>query len=701
MGNYVDVLKAIDGGRLELGPGAPTMERPATQCWLSHRDGDGVEWLLLDVPGSSANLINEQVLLELDRHVTRLASERPTAAVIRSAKRNGFIAGADVNQFRGAVDAAALERRLATAHAIVDRLESLPIPTIAVIHGFCLGGGLELALACRYRIAIANAFLAFPEVQLGLHPGLGGTSRLTRLISPLEAMTMIVTGRRKFAKAARVAGLVDLVTEERHIAAAVRAAAEGKLRSRGRRTQALVVNLAPVRWSAAAAVRRRPRERVRPEHYPAPFAAIDLWSGRGGSASEMRRAEIASFAKLAAGSTAQNLIEVFLLRERMKSSGNAGASIQHVHVIGAGTMGADIAAWCALKGKSVTLADTKPEALAKAMARAHALFEHETHSSIERRDVVDRFMPDLRGEGVKTADLVIEAVPENLDLKRKILGGLEGRVNDRAILATNTSSIRLEDIGGVLKNPDRLVGIHFFNPVAKMQLVEVIHSERSSGDAIAAATRFVVDIDRLPAAVRSSPGFLVNRTLMPYLLEALLLLDEKVPAETIDRAAEDFGMPVGPIELADEVGLDICLDVAQMMRKSLSKPLPDLPGWFEAKVKAGELGKKSGKGFYEYHDGKARKSTVGSRPDPSLADRLILPLLNACAACLREGVVEDTGTVDGALVLGAGFAPFRGGPMAYAKSRGYAEIKATLEGLMRQYGPRFEPDPYWDGRDKG
>jgi 3-hydroxyacyl-CoA dehydrogenase/enoyl-CoA hydratase/3-hydroxybutyryl-CoA epimerase len=414
----------------------------------------------------------------------------------------------------------------------------------------------------------------------------------------------------------------------------------------------------------------------------------------------MRRAEIASFAKLATGKTAQNLIEVFLLRERMKSSGSFGPLIRHVHVIGAGTMGADIAAWCALKGKSVTLADTKPEALAKAAARAHTLFEHEIHSSIERRDVSDRFMPDLRGQGVRTADLVIEAVPENLDLKRKIFGGLEGHVKDTATLATNTSSIRLEDIGGALKHPERLVGIHFFNPVAKMQLVEVIHSESSSGEAVSAATRFVVDIDRLPAAVRSSPGFLVNRTLMPYLLEALLLLDEKVPAEMIDRAAEDFGMPVGPIELADEVGLDICLDVAQMLRKCLPNPLPDLPGWFVEKVKRGELGKKSGKGFYEYRDGKARKSTAGSHPDPALADRLILPLLNACAACLRERVVEDTGMVDGALVFGAGFAPFRGGPMAYAKSRGYSEIKATLQRLMRQYGHRFEPDPYWDGRDK-
>jgi len=702
MGSYVDVLKAIDGDRLELGPGGAAVPRAKAtdQYWWSHREGDGIEWLLLDVPGSTANLINEQMLTQLHQHLKRIEGDRPKALVIRSAKRNGFIAGADVNQFHGVTDAAALKSRLAAAHAIVDRLEALPMPTIAVIHGFCLGGGLELALACRYRIAVSNAFLGFPEVQLGLHPGLGGTSRLTRLINPLEAMTMILTGRRKFARAAAAAGLVDLVTEERHVASAAHAIASGKVHSQARRGRAALVNLAPVRQVAAAVMRRTTRRRIRADHYPAPFAAIDLWSRHGGSGAGMRRAEIDSFARLGVGETAQNLIGVFLLRERMKSKGERGAAIRHVHVIGAGTMGADIAAWCALKGKSVTLADTKPDALAQATARAHRLFERETHSSIERADVVDRLMPDLHGKGVANADLIVEAVPENLDLKRRVFGGLEEHIKDTAILATNTSSIRLEDIGSALKRPARLVGIHFFNPVAKMQLVEVIHGENSSQDAIAAATRFVVDIDRLPALVKSSPGFLVNRTLMPYLLEALLLLDKKVPAEMIDRAAEDFGMPVGPIELADDVGLDICLDVAQMLKKSLTQPFPDLPHWFEQKIKAGELGRKSGKGFYEYRDGKAQKSVTAARSDPALADRLILPLLNACAACLRENVVVDADTVDGALIFGAGFAPFRGGPMAYARARGHMEIKATLEALMRQYGPRFKPNPYWDPRDE-
>jgi 3-hydroxyacyl-CoA dehydrogenase/enoyl-CoA hydratase/3-hydroxybutyryl-CoA epimerase len=274
-------------------------------------------------------------------------------------------------------------------------------------------------------------------------------------------------------------------------------------------------------------------------------------------------------------------------------------------------------------------------------------------------------------------------------------------MREDAILATNTSSIPLDELRTTLKHPERLVGIHFFNPVAKMQLVEVVSHDSASREAADAARQFVVDIDRLPAPVRSAPGFLVNRALMPYLLEALLVLDEKVPVEQIDQAAEQFGMPVGPLELADDVGLDICLDVAKVLKASLKTPFPDLPEWFEAKVKKGELGRKTGKGFYEYKDGKPQKRHAGAIHGPRLADRLILPLLNSCAACLREGVVVSEDVVDGGLIFGAGFAPFRGGPMRYARQRGYADVKASLEQLRAKHGERFAPDPYWDREIQG
>jgi 3-hydroxyacyl-CoA dehydrogenase/enoyl-CoA hydratase/3-hydroxybutyryl-CoA epimerase len=703
MENSIDVLKAIQADRLELGLGAlNAAEHPGEACgrnWRWHRDGQGVEWWLLDMPDTSANLVDTGMLTELGQLIDRAEKAPPKGIVIRSVKRNGFIAGADLKQFRNVTDAAAVTTPLAEAHRIIDRLEALKIHTIAVVHGFCLGGGLEIALACHTRIATPDASFGFPEVQLGLHPGLGGTARLTHLIDPLDAMTMMLTGRRKFAKPAYGAGLVDLVTEERHVAAAVSAAVAGKLPSRRRGSRVALMNFAPLRLIMAPVMRKRAAARAKPDQYPAPSAIIDLWQHFGGNPVKMRRRELESFGRLVVGETAQNLIRVFFLREKMKTVQGAANPVRHVHVVGAGTMGADIAAWCALKGLTVTLADMKPEALAKAAERAGKLFDKETHSSIERRDAGDRLTADLRGVGVGKADLIIEAVPENLALKQKIHAGLEAHMKEGAVLATNTSSIRLEEIGKALKTPEKLVGIHFFNPVAKMQLVEVIRHDKSADPIVNTAARFVVAIDRLPAPVHSAPGFLVNRALMPYLLEALLLLDEKMPPETIDAAAEAFGMPMGPIELADEVGLDICLDVAKMLKQNLSQPFPDLPAWFEQKVKAGELGRKSGHGFYRYVDGKARKSSASARPDPALADRLLLPLLNACAACLTEKVVTDPDIVDGALVFGAGFAPFRGGPMHYAKQRGHAEIKATLERLAGQYGPRFRPDPYWGATD--
>lgn len=694
------ILKAIHADRLELGSRETvSVDRQPMQqakAWRRHRDADGIDWLLLDQPDATVNSVNDAMLGELDILLGEIERDPPKGVVLRSAKTNGFIAGADIRQFRDARDAQEIVRRLTRAHQITDRLAALTMPTIAVIHGFCLGGGLELALACRYRLAVSTASLGFPEVQLGLHPGLGGTARLTRLIDPIDAMTMMLTGRRKFAYAAYAAGLVDVVTEERHVAAAVAATIDGRVRSRRRHWRSRLVNLAPIRWVAAIRMRQATSYRAPADHYPAPTALIDLWQSHGGSEATMKRREIISFTRLVTGETAQNLIRVFFLREQMKETPADGHKVEHVHVIGAGAMGADIATWCVIRGLQVTLADNNPKALAKARQRAAREIEAQTHSSIERRNARDRLMLDAKGTGIGQADLVIEAVPETLDLKRKVLSDIEGKIRETAVLATNTSSIRLEDIRSALKQPDRLVGIHFFNPVAKMQLIEVVSHDTTSPDIAATASRFAIDIDRLPAAVKSAPGFLVNRALMPYLLEALVLLDEKVAMETIDAAAERFGMPMGPIELADEVGLDICLDVAKVLKQNLRQPFADLPAWFEEKVKNGELGKKAGHGFYRYVDGKPRKKTTHGMPDMALADRLILPLLNACAACLSDGIVAGEDEVDGALIFGAGFAPFRGGPMHYARQRGFAEIKAALTGLQRKLGDRFTPDAYWD-----
>lgn len=696
-GTGSSVMMAIASDRLELGAGHEVVRMTATQCWRHLREADGIDWLILDQTDASTNRIEPIMLEELDRLLAEAETNRPKGLVIRSAKRNGFIAGADIAQFRGVRDAAELTAVLRRGHAVFDRLAALRIPTVAVVHGFCLGGGLELALACRHRIAVPNASLGFPEIQLGLHPGLGGTARLTRLIDPLDAMTMMLTGRPKNARAALRAGLVDAVVDERHVMAAVRAALSGAMKSRGWRWRPALLNLSPVRRFAGPRMRAAANKRARPDHYPAPEALIRLWEKHGGSFAAMKAAELPSFAALLVGDTAQNLVRIFFLRQAMSKTDKRPA-VGHVHVIGAGAMGGDIAAWCAYRGFRVTLADTSLKALGGAMKRAGDLFRHhfrDRHDRAKLRDAFDRLVPDPRGLGVERADLVIEAVPENLDLKRKIFAAIEPRMKPTALLATNTSSIKIEDLCNGLARPDRLVGIHFFNPVARMPLVEVVSHKQATPETLSAARAFVVALDRVPAAVKSAPGFLVNRTLMPYLLEALLAFDEGTAAETIDRAAETFGMPMGPIELADYVGLDICLDVANVLAQNLADPLPKTPDWLAAKVKRGELGRKTGKGIYDYKDGKPQKRAGQKAPEPELTDRLILPLINACIACLREGVAASEDVVDGALVFGAGFAPFRGGPLRYARTRGIADVTAALDRLAALHGERFKPDPGW------
>ena len=413
----------------------------------------------------------------------------------------------------------------------------------------------------------------------------------------------------------------------------------------------------------------------------------------------MLRAEKTSFAKLMVTPTAQNLIRVFFLREQMKKLAGGGNRIEHVHVIGAGAMGGDIAAWCASQGLRVTLADMKPEPIAGAIKRASDLFGKILRKRTDVRDALDRLMPDMDGEGVRNADLIIEAVPEKLELKQKIYAGLEPRMKPGAILATNTSSIPLQDLRTTLTKPERLLGLHFFNPVSRLQLVEVVSHDGSDPEMLKAALAFVGAIDRLPLPVKSSPGFLVNRALTPYMLEAMVMLDEKIDKSVIDAAAEKFGMPMGPIELADQVGLDICLAVGDMLRSKFGDLLPPTPAWLREKVAKGELGRKTGKGFYLWKDGKADKSAVSpSMPEPTeeMIDRLVLPMSNVCVAALREGIVDNADMVDGAMIFGTGYAPFRGGPLNYARTRGPENVVATLHALAEKFGDRFAPDAGWE-----
>ncbi len=687
------VWDVIGRHNMELGP-VSASTTSAWRHWKLARDDGGIAWLVLDKEGSSANTLSEEVLIELNDVLAALEQASPTGLVIRSAKPAGFIAGADIGEFRGMTEVAEIETRLARAHTVVDRLAALKIPTVAVVHGYCLGGGLEIALACKYRIAVDDARFGFPEVMLGLHPGLGGTVRAPHLINPIEAMTMMLTGRTLRAGRARSLGLVDAVTQERHVRAAVNDAVAGKVKSRGGGPLVTIINTSPGRKLASNRMRAETAKKAPIEHYPAPHALIELWDVHGGDRIAMQKAEIASFAKLMVTETSRNLVRVFFLREKLKGMTGDKWTGKRVHVIGAGAMGGDIAAWCAWQGLNVTLADMKAEPLGNAVKRAADLYGKIGHKSTDIRDALDRLTPDLDGEGVRTADLVIEAVPETLELKRKVYAATEPKMRPDAILATNTSSIPLQELRIGLARPERLVGLHFFNPVSRMQLVEVVSHDQVAADVLQQARAFLGVIDRLPAPVKSAPGFLVNRALTPYLMEAIVMLDEGTKRETIDAAAIKFGMPMGPIELADQVGLDICVHVADVLKTSSDRPMPDVPPWLRAKVEKGELGRKTGRGFYEWKNGEVVKERDAPPPTDVMTDRLILPMLNVCVACLREGVVADEDTVDGAMVFATGFAPFRGGPMHYARARG--DVPLTLERLSQLYGERFRPDPGWD-----
>ncbi len=685
---------------LELGP-KPEPGRPYHDFRLT-RDADGVAWLLFDRADSSANTLSAEVIEGLDRVLAELETNRPTGLVIRSAKTSGFIAGADVNEFRGAADPKQVEAAIGRAHAVIDRLEALRIPTVAVIHGFCLGGGLEVALACQMRIAISDARFGFPEVMLGLHPGLGGTARFTALVNPMQAMTLMLTGRTVDARKAKALGLVDAVCEERHVRNAVKDAMSGRLKRAKKSLLVTLLNLGPARRLLANRMRAEAEKAAPHEHYPAPDALIDLWERHGGDKAAMLAAEKTSFAYLMVTPTAQNLIRVFFLREQMKKLAGSGNAIEHVHVIGAGAMGGDIAAWCAGQDLRVTLADMKAEPIASAMKRAAELFGKILRKRTASRDALDRLIPDMVGEGVRGADLIIEAVPEKLELKQKVYAAIEPKMKPGAILATNTSSIPLQDLRTTLAKPERLLGLHFFNPVSRLQLVEVVSHDGTDATLHKQALAFVGAIDRLPLPVKSSPGFLVNRALTPYMLEAMVMLDEGIDQTVIDADAKKFGMPMGPIELADQVGLDICLDVGDMLRSKFGDALPPTPAWLREKVAKGELGRKTGRGFYAWRGGKAEKlpGPPGPQglvePTPEMIDRLVLPMSNVCVACLREGIVDNADVVDGAMIFGTGYAPFRGGPLNYARTRGPENVAATLRALAQKFGDRFAPDAGWE-----
>ena len=667
-----------------------TPKAPDAGHWR-REERDGALTLWLDCEGTGTNVISEAVLRELDQLLDDAKQAQPEVLVIRSAKPGGFGAGADIEGFRDLSGETAVEM-LRQGHAVLDKLAALPFPTVAVVHGTTLGGAFELALACDHRIGVDGVKLGFPEIQLGLHPGLGGTFRLTSLIDPIEAMQLMLTGKTAYDRKAKKLGILDALVPDRHVAAAVEAAAQGRLEHEGGGFRASALRTRAARSLAANRMRAESQKKAPRAHFPAPFALIDLWEDHGGDAAEMQEAEIASFAKLLDTATARNLIRVFFLRQGLKSAGKGDDGISHVHVIGAGAMGGEIAAWAAMQGKRVTIEDVKLAPLGDTIRRATRIYDRKHLSGIEARDALDRLMPDPDRLGRARADLIIEAGPEKTAIKEEIYAGLTDVMKPGAILATNTSSLPLSSLVDAAPDPARFAGLHFFNPVSQMPLVEVVAHDRASGETLDRLAAFTTGIGRLPARVGDYPGFLVNRVLAPYMMEAMLMLDEGHDKVAIDRAALAFGMPMGPVTLADQVGLDICLEVGKSLAEGLDTPVAEAPGWLHEKVERGKTGKKSGKGIYDYGSEEPPVEPAED-PDQSMIDRLILPMCNAAVEVLRKGVAPDADTVDAAMIFGTGWAPFRGGPLNYARVR--ADVPEVLRALEQRHGPRFAPDPGW------
>ncbi|MHB8424601.1 MAG: 3-hydroxyacyl-CoA dehydrogenase NAD-binding domain-containing protein [Gammaproteobacteria bacterium] len=671
------------------------MSNIAQTDWRIERDADDIAWLCFDKAGTSTNVLSGQVMLELGEQLKTLAASPPRGLVIYSAKQSGFIAGADIKEFTGLKtpqDAFQMVRR---GQLVLEQLEKLPCPSVALINGFCLGGGLELALACRYRVGIDDdrLNLGLPEVKLGIHPGFGGTVRSTRLVGVIHAMSFMLNGRNVHAPEALKMGLIDRLVAGDNAKQTARALLLGPPPAKSAPFGQKLPAFGPLRPFIAGMLTKQVSSKVRRDHYPAPYAIIDLWKKYAGS-DEMYVQEAHSIARLMVHDTAHNLVRVFLLQDRLKSLGKkSDLALKHVHVVGAGTMGGDIAAWCALRGFNVTLQDREEKYIQPAITRAQKLFEKRLKGE-EVQKAAARLKMDVAGDGARYADVVIEAIFEDVDAKQALYKILDAKMRPSAILATNTSSIRLETLRGVLKTPQRLIGLHFFNPVAKMPLVEVIHADDTPRNEIARALAFTRHIDKLAVPTKSSPGFLVNRILMPYLMEAMLAADAGIPLEAIDQAALDYGMPMGPVELADTVGLDVCLSVSRVFAREFNKNIPDS---LTTLVAAKKLGRKSGEGFYKYQDGKPAKDRSRAQRTPAdLQDRLVLPMLNEAVAVLRERIVDDADLLDAGVIFGTGFAPFRGGPINYIRAAGVTDLKMRLEKLMQQYGQRFKADAGWD-----
>jgi 3-hydroxyacyl-CoA dehydrogenase/enoyl-CoA hydratase/3-hydroxybutyryl-CoA epimerase len=680
--------------------------------------------LVFDRPDSSANIFDQKTFDELNAHLDFLEAEKDLKGlVIRSAKPKIFIAGADLNGFTKEVTAERLSMLIDQGQKTFNRIEQLPYPTVAAIHGVALGGGFEITLACDYRLASSDSVtkVGLPETNLGILPAWGGSTRLPKLIGFQNALDAILSGRQFPAAKAKKLGMVDeVVFPEKLVDLAIKRVIESNGKKRVSKTP--LSNRVPISSLIKSQAEKNVLAKTR-GNYPAPLKALDVaWKSLTDSQTQSLENEKKGFIELALGAPAQNLIRVFFLQERAKKLKLPAAligsqtskvnpqgitSVKKALVVGAGLMGAGIAQWLSAREIRVLLKDIGPEPVAKGVQSISKIYDDAVKrrvlTAVEARKGLDRILPTFEDIPLNHIDIVIEAAVEKLELKQKIFGELEEKISPDVLLASNTSALSIDSIASSLQYPDRVVGIHFFNPVHRMQLVEIIRGEKTSSVTLERAIRFVKGIGKLPVLVKDSPGFLVNRILLPYMVEAVQIFREGYRIETIDKVMLDFGMPMGPLRLTDEVGLDVSQHVAQDLAKRVPHLAPVTDG-LASLIAKGWLGRKSGKGFYEYSSSGNKETpnplvqqlqpaqpTVVNESD--LKDRLTLIMLNEAARTLEEHVVAEPEDVDFGMIMGTGWAPFRGGPLRYADSIGISTVVSRLNNLSAKIGTYFEPCP--------
>ena len=634
--------------------------------WLANVDEDGIAWLYLQTVGKSVNVLNNAVMTELECLLDRLENKKDLRGVaLLSGKKGGFVYGADIHEFETLKTASEVANHMLYVHGLFNRIEALPVPSCVGVDGIAVGGGLEIALTFD-RLFITSSSktkLGFPEVNLGIMPGYGGSGRAYGRIGTKAVLDMMVSGRPIGSIDAIKTGLADeLVDKPDDLEKSMR---EWIIGCNGEKPIFTELETA-ADATAIAAAKDKYLKRLRSDHTPAPAAIIEHVENFGHDKSAMSASEIDVFPNLMVSSASKNLRRVFYLTDAVRKSARGESGIKRMHVVGAGVMGGDIAAIGAMAGLDVTLTDMNDAAIVGAIARAKKLFERRLKSDEKVALALARLRTDLDGNGATDADLIIEAVAEKLEVKQAVFKNLEAVSKASAILATNTSAIPLEDIATALNGPERLIGLHFFNPVPVLPLVEVIWSKYSDPEIVSRGMQFAGQIGKMPVRCKSAPGFLVNRALLPYIFKAIEAVAGGEKADHIDEALVDFGMPMGPIELADQIGLDVCLDVGIV----LGMP-PATKVLLDEKCRTGTIGRKSGSGFYEWDGNRAIRAHQSKDPRvmAAIAKNMLAPMIEECRQAVDENVVDTADSADAGMIFGIGFPGFRGGPLNWSKEQ--------------------------------